>query len=75
MARKTTRKQMYRHAIWIRLDNEAPRLGCGVRPLFVRSVGPKWVRVTAPADGTNHRFPRRVWDQLMKAKNNRTVTA
>jgi len=71
--RKLTQRQMYKQAIWLRLDGEAPRLGSGLRPLYVASVGPKWVRVIAPSDGTAHRFPRRVWDALLKARNNRAA--
>ena len=71
MSRKPTKCQMYRQAVWLYLDGLAPRLGSGLRPLYVRSVGPKWVHVTAPADGTTHRFPRRVWEQIRLAKNNK----
>jgi hypothetical protein len=73
MARKPTKKQLYKRAQWVRLDDDIPRVGSGLRPVVVKSIGPKWVRLLIPATGSGVRIPRRKWEAITRAKNNRAT--
>lgn len=46
------------------LNNEIPRVGCGVRFATVAKVGRKWVTLTI--GGRNHRITKRVYDSLKR---------
>jgi len=58
-------RSRYERASWFRFEDEAPRIGSGLRPVIVISVGPQWVRIES-IDGAGTRLPRRAYDALMK---------
>ena len=51
--------------VMLYLSNEAPRIGCGFRPVEVLSRGPKWTTVRYRCAGINvkHKFKNAVFDR------------
>ena len=51
--------------VMLYLSNEAPRIGCGFRPVEVLSRGPKWTKVRYRFAGmtVNHKFRNAVFDR------------
>jgi hypothetical protein len=51
----------------LHINNELPRIGCGVRQLLVRS-GRKWVHLAEPGGGMQ-RIKRTVYDTIKRLAN------
>ena len=74
-----TRKQRKRYAqavtvcfdVNARGKMEAPQIGAGVRRVVVERIGPKWVKVRAPATGRSATFTRGDWDRIVAAAQKR----
>ena len=55
----------------LQLQDEAPKIGSGFRPVELVTIGPVWVKVkTLNGDderlNATKKFPRTVWDKLGK---------
>jgi len=48
----------------VHLNDEAPRIGSGVRLIRVLSLGWKWVKIENPCTGRQKKLSRSVWDEL-----------
>lgn len=51
----------------LRFDNEAPRIGCGVRGIIVRKRGRKWVYIAETATGYTAKLSVRTFDEMVRA--------
>jgi len=56
------RRDGYKASINVRFDGEVPRIGCGVRPVMICSIGPKWVYLYSPERDIKQKLPRSTWD-------------
>ena len=65
-ARKLKRlKKVWRgKAVWVHFTTEAPRIGSGMRRVYVERIGPKWVKLRAVATGYRATLTRRDWNRL-----------
>jgi hypothetical protein len=57
-------KSGFRGRVTLHLNDEAPRIGSGVRNLEAH-VGSKWVRLTAPS-GSTQRIRRATFDEIFE---------
>jgi len=67
------KRARYAKAIWVHFNDEARRIGSGVRPVVVETLGPKWVTLRAPTHTPgNHvgfqRIKRSVWDTIPQVR-------
>lgn len=64
-----TRKQrkLYKQAVHVRFEDECRAIGSGIRPVVIKTLGPKWASLISPYTGKTHKLPRRVWDHIAKA--------
>ena len=64
--------------MYLFLQDEAPRIGSGMRRVQVLSIGPKWVRLKYLKGKVKnrsiviyHKLPRKTWDRLMRQLDKR----
>ena len=57
------KRKDYAQAVWVRLSDDARRIGSGVRPVVVTHLGPKRVCLQSPSNGFVAWISRAVWDQ------------
>jgi len=68
------KRRAYADAVCVHFNDEAPRIGSGVRRVVVESIGPKWVKLRAPSTGTSQRIKRAVWNDVARASSRRLST-
>lgn len=49
---------------WIYLEDEAPTIGAGWRPVIAR-IGYKWVHIKTPGALRGTRIKRKLWDEII----------
>lgn len=50
---------------WVYLEDEAPSIGAGWRPVIAR-IGYKWVHIKTPGAERGTKIRREIWDKLRK---------
>ena len=60
-------KKRYNDAVLVHFNDEARSIGSGIRPVVVLSIGPKWVRLRSPSNGSKATVTRQFWDQRKEA--------